>query len=121
MYGQPKVHKPDIPLREIVDSTGSVTKEIDRYISRILLQYVGKTEYHVKNSSHFVQMIKDLKVEEDEILVSYDVTALYPSVPQEEAINIIYETMANDKEFEKKTTMTARHVTELLKLCVKTT
>ena len=121
MYGQPKVHKPDIPLREIVDCTGSVTKEIDRYISRILLQYVGKTEYHVKNSSHFVQMIKDLKVEEDEILVSYDVTALYPSVPQEEAINIIYETMVNDKDLEKKTTMTARHVTELLKLCVKTT
>ena len=27
MYGQPKVHKQNYPLREIVDSTGSVTKE----------------------------------------------------------------------------------------------
>ena len=47
MYGQPKVHKQNYPLREIVDSTGSVTKEIDKYISKILLKYVGKTPHWI--------------------------------------------------------------------------
>ena len=81
MYGQPKVHKQGNPLREIVDSTGSAAKETDRFISKIIKQYVGKSEYYVKNSAHFAEMTKDLRVEEDEILVSYDVTTLYPSVP----------------------------------------
>ena len=81
MYGQPKIHKENNPLREIVDSTSSVAKECDKYISKILLKYTGKSPYYVKDSAHFAEMMKDLTVEEDEILVSYDVTALYPSVP----------------------------------------
>ena len=66
-------------------------------------------------------MIKDLRVENDEILVSYDVTALYPSVPQDEAIELIYEKMKNDKDLPKKTTMTAENVIKLFKLCVQKT
>ena len=102
MYGQPKIHKANYPLREIVDSTGSVAKEVDKYISRILKKYVGKTEYYVKNSAHFVESIKDMKVEDDEILVSYDVTALYPSVPQNEAIDIIHEILSGDENLREK-------------------
>ena len=66
-------------------------------------------------------MIKDLRVEEDEILVSYHVTALYPSVPQEEAIEIFYQQMKNDPNLSEKTTMSAENVIELFKICVKTT
>ena len=86
MYGQPKIHKTGYPLREIVDGCGGVTKDMDKYISKIIKRYVGKGEYYVRNSAHFVGMIKDMEVNEDEMLVSYDVTALYPSVPQDEAI-----------------------------------
>ena len=64
-------------------------------------------------------MIKDLRVEEDECLVSYDVTALYPSVPQDEAIDIIYEFLINDHELKKKTSMSPQSIIELYKICVK--
>ena len=102
MYGQRKIHKANYPLRETVDSTGSLVKEVDRFISKILKKYVGKTEYYVKNSAHFVSMIKDMKVEEDEVLVSYDITALYPSVPQDEAIDIIHKVLRNDENLDEK-------------------
>ena len=37
IHGHPKIHKPPhYPLREIVDSTGGVTKNVDKHISRIL-------------------------------------------------------------------------------------
>jgi hypothetical protein len=51
MYGQPKIHKENYPLREIVDSTGSVAKEVDKFISKILKQYTGKTEHCQKFST----------------------------------------------------------------------
>ena len=121
MYGQPKVHKANYPLREIVDSTGSVTKPIDKYISKIIQKYVGKTPYYVKNSAHFVEMIKDLTVEDDEILVSYDVVALYPSVPQDEALDIIHQVMREDTNFGEKTSMTVENVMKLFRLCLRKT
>ena len=121
MYGQPKIHKADYPLREIVDSTGSVAKEIDKYLSKIFQKYVGKTPYYVKNSAHFASLVKDLRVEEDEILVSYDVTALYPSVPQDEAIDVIHQLMLDDENLHEKTTMSVNNVIELFKICVQTT
>ena len=121
MYGQPKIHKANYPLREIVDSTGSVAKEVDKYISKILQKYVGKTDYYIKNSAHFAETIKDLRVEEDETLVSYDVEALYPSVPQLEAIDIFHQLMLNDPNLSSKTTMTANNIIILFKICVKTT
>jgi len=121
MYGQPKIHKEGYPMREIVDGCGSVTKEIDRYLSRIFKTYVGETEHYVRNSSHFVSMIRDLRVEEDEVMVSYDVKALYPSIPQEEAIRLLYELIKDDKELDKKTKMSAESIIELFKTCVKKT
>jgi hypothetical protein len=66
-------------------------------------------------------MIKDLTVEEDEILVSYDVTALYPSVPQDEAIEIFHQAMINDEELERKTSVSAENIITLFKICVHTT
>ena len=75
----------------------------------------------MKNFAHFVESIKDLKVEEDEILVSYDNTALYPGVPQNEAINIIHEILTGNENLKEKTSLSADNVIELFKICVKTT
>ena len=89
MHGHPKIHKADYPLREIVDGTGGVVKQVDKFLSQIIKQYVKDTDYYVKNSTDFVEKVKDETVADDEVLVSYDVTALYPSVPQDEAIEIV--------------------------------
>ena len=89
MFGQPKIHKQNYPLREVVDSYGSPTKEINTHIAKIIQPLVGKTRHYVKNSQHFKEKIENMTVEDSETLVSYDVTALYPSVPQGEAIELI--------------------------------
>ena len=53
MYGQPKIHKENYPMREIVDSTGGVTKNIDKYIASIIKTYTGKSQYYVKKLCSF--------------------------------------------------------------------
>ena len=121
LFGQPKIHKDGYPLREILNSNGGVTKETDKYISKIIKTYVGDSPYYVKNSAHFVESIKDLKVEEDEILVSFDVTALYPSIPQKKAIELVKDLLMRDENLAKKTKITARNLVELYEICVKQT
>ena len=89
LYGQPKIHKDGYPLREIVDGTGSVTHNTDKFIGSIIKHYAADNEFTLKNSADYVERWKDIKVAEDEILVSYDVVSLYTSVPQDQAMNLV--------------------------------
>ena len=91
MKGRPKIHKDGNPLREIVDSKDSVTKGVDKHLSKIFKHYAEENPYRIKNSEEFVELIKNRKIEDDEIMVSYDVVALYPSIPQDEAIQVLYD------------------------------
>ena len=75
----------------------------------------------MKNSAQFVTKLGDLKVEDDEILVSYDVTALYPSVSQNEAMEVIRQLMLNDENLQEKTSMSIENFIGLFKICVQTT
>ena len=52
---------------------------------------VGKSEHHVKTSKHFALIIKDKKVEQYIILVSYDVSVLFSSVSVYNALTVIYK------------------------------
>ena len=92
-YGLPKVHKTGIPLRPIVSSIGSISYETTKELSKILKPLVGKTPYSVKNTEDFIQSIKDIRLQKDECMVSYDMEALFTSVPVKPAIAIIQQKM----------------------------
>ena len=121
IWGAPKVHKEGYPLREIVDSVNSITKPADKYISKIIKTYRGNTQHHINNSTDFINKIKDIKVEADETIVSYDVVALYPSIPQDEAIHLVHNKMLNDTQLHQKTPMSPDEAVQLFKTCVQTT
>ena len=88
-YGFPKIHKGDIPLRPIVSSRGSISYEVAKELSRILRPLVGKSPHHIKNTGDFVQQVRGIKLQPIECITSYDVSALFTSVPIESAITII--------------------------------
>ena len=100
---------------------GSIFKEVEKHISKIIKPLTGKTPYYVKNSQDFVNKVKDTVVEEEETLVSYDVTALYPSVPQDEAIDLIQIRLQNDVTLKDRTQMTPNHIVDLFRICVHNT
>ena len=79
-YGLPKIHKEGRPLRPIVSSCGSITYPSSKLLSKILGPLVGKTDHHVLNSKEFVKKVKDERIEEDEVIVSYDVVSLFTSI-----------------------------------------
>ena len=57
-------------------------------------------------------------MEEDEVLVSFDVKSLFTSVPVKDAINVIKEITEQDPNFEHKTEITANTLTEMLQVCL---
>ena len=98
----PKSTSPALSNTEIVDSTVVVTKNVDKYISQILKQYIKETDHYIKNSKDFVNKCRDMKVETDETLILYDVMPLYPSVPQREAFQVFHHELIPNNILETK-------------------
>ena len=89
IYGLPKIHKPEFPLRPIVSCIGAPSYQLSKHNASLISPLAGKTDSHMKNSKHFVELMVGLRVEEDEMLVSFNVTSLFTNVPINEAVQVI--------------------------------
>ena len=104
-YGLPKIHKPDTPLRPIVSSCGSVTYGVAKELAKILKPLVGKSPHHITSTQDFVEQAKHIKLEPGECLSSYDVSALFTSVPIDPSLNIIKDLLDKDNTLKERTVM----------------
>ena len=108
-------------MRPIVSSRGSISYEVAKELARILKPLVGSSPHHIKNMGDFIDQIKHVTLQANEIITSYDVSALFTSVPIESAINIIQRRMELDRKLHSRITMKVEHIISLLEFCLKTT
>ena len=120
-YGTVKLHKPLTPLRPVVATRGSATYNLEKHLAKILRPLVGSSERYIKDTAHLVESLKDIKLVEDEILVSFDVKSLFTSIPVNETIEICRERLEKDETLEERTKMDVPTIIQLLRLCVNST
>ena len=120
-YGLPKIHKAGIPLRPIISSIGTVTYNTAKELARILKPLVGLSNHHIQNTMDFVEQIKEVKLKKEESMVSYDVTALFTSVPIPPVLKIIEDKLNEDKDLPQRTSMNTRHIIRLFEFCLRST
>ena len=105
IYGLPKICKPDTPLRPIVSSCGSVTYGVAKELANILKPLVGKSPHHINSTQDFVEQAKHITLAPGECLSSYDVSALFTSVPVDPALNIFKDLLEKDNTLKERTLM----------------
>lgn len=116
IYGLPKIHKKETPLRPICSSINSPSYNLCKYLVDILKNLTKNSLYNVKDAIEFKSRIYDIKIEKDETLISFDVVSLFPSVPVNLAMKII------DNKWnilEKYTRIPKDTFMELLTFCIK--
>jgi len=96
LYGLPKVHKDNHPLRPICSSVNSYNYKLASELASILSPYT-KNSFTVKNSFTFVNGIKELTVDES-FLCSFDVKSLFTSIPLNETIEIALNYLFRDSD-----------------------
>ena len=73
----------------------------------------------VKNSSTFVEEAKEWNIDKDEIQVSYDVVALYPSVPIKKAIENLMDILKEDQDdLKTRTIFELKHIKLMVEVCL---
>jgi hypothetical protein len=121
LYGLPKIHKPDIPLRPIVSSIGSPCYVVAGLLHKILVPLIGNTDSFVKNSEHLIQLLEDINLRNWDILVSFDVLSLFTNVPVAEILQVIKNKLCMDPTVSDPSPLQVDDVMELLEVCMKTT
>ena len=96
LYGLPKIHKEGFPLRPIVSNTGAPTYQLSKYLAGILSQLTGNSAHHVKNAFHFVRILESLRVQPEDLLVSFDVVSLFTNVPIVDSLEILSHHFEDD-------------------------
>ena len=91
-----------------------------KHLAKLLNHRVGKSKYHIKNSEHLVKLLKDISLEEDDVFVSYDVTALFTSVHCAEVVHIAVDRAKKDHEWYNRTKLTPEAMGELLTFSLNT-
>lgn len=97
--GLPKIHKPGQEMREIISAEGSPTHKLAKWLVQEF-QSMPKPfpTSSVKNTQEFTQkLLESGTIEEDEIMVSFDVAALFPSVPVKDALNLLEDWLLPQK------------------------
>ena len=95
-YGIPKIHKKFVnvpPVRPIVTQCNSILKPIAQFIDHILQPLAQSYPDYLHNSTVLSQILQNLHVPDDAILATVDVKSLYPSIPQTEMLQVIYDEM----------------------------
>ena len=123
LYGLPKIHKNDVPVRHICSAVDSPCHEMAKALVPILEPLVGNTSTFVKNGSQFVQLLKErwTKVSSDAMLVSFDVVGLFPSIPIEEALDVVHDRLKKDKSLKYRTDLKPDEVFEMVRHCIQWT
>jgi len=96
-YGLPKIHKSDVPLRPIVSSIGSPTYKLAKYLNTLITPLAGLTPSYVKDSKHFVDDIKTIHIQPNEVMVSFDIKSLFMNVPVDKALEVILQRLTEDE------------------------
>ena len=79
LYGLPKLHKKDTPLRSVMSATKTVGYGLGKVLTR-RLNHLRQSPYVVKDSFDFVEKIKK-STNADKTMVSVDVKSLFTNVP----------------------------------------
>ena len=93
LYGTAKVHKTAIPARPVLSMPGSAYHKIGDQVAQWLSTV---PECGINTSTRSISStLKDIQLEDDEEIVSFDVSSLYTNVPVMEAINVCADLLYN--------------------------
>jgi hypothetical protein len=101
LYGLPTIHKPDIPLRPIFSSIGSPCYAL----ADILGLLACNTDSFVKNSEHFIKLIQEMNLQNEDYLISFDIVSLFTNVPVKEVLQVTTNRLNTDPSFPECSTL----------------
>ena len=121
VYGLPKIHKANTPLRPIASCVKTFAYDASAFLANILSPLTGNSDFTVTNSAHFASVISSEKIQDHEIMVSFDVESLFTNVPIEGPVQAALRKLESDPTLADRTTLTPAQIANLLDFVLRST
>nr|CAH8864108.1 unnamed protein product [Trichobilharzia regenti] len=115
-YGRLKLDNPNIPLRPIVSLPAKPTYNLSKKLFRKLNYLTESCDHSINSSIQFLEKIKNIKVEDKQMMVSFDVIALYTSISAKVATETMQQLLYSNENIKTQCSSWI----ELIKLCLTT-
>jgi Reverse transcriptase (RNA-dependent DNA polymerase) len=89
IYGAPKTHKPGNKMRPITSNIDAPSEIAAKRLVKQFKEFQGPPGFYVENTLDAIKKLENIQIEDDECMVSFDVTALFPNVPIEDALLLL--------------------------------
>ena len=114
MYCQPKIHKANRPMRPIISAYNTPASGLGRFMACFLRNvFRPANNYTIKNSTELIDSIRNSSFDERHIMVSFDVTNLYASVPITSTMQILHKHLT-DNDFDLNTIKSILELVEVV-------
>ena len=111
IYGLPKPHKPDIPLKPIISALGSAPHNIAKLLAKLLSPLLGNiSNAHLKNSGSLLNKLTDIDMH-NKYFASLDIKSSYTNITVNKCIEGLHNYLR------KSDTTFPLPITKLIKIC----
>nr|VZI41221.1 unnamed protein product [Spirometra erinaceieuropaei] len=107
-----------VPLRPIVSLKGTPTYGVAKWLFRRLKFLTADSDTTVCSSTQFLEKLKGVSLLPNEVMVSFDVTSLFTSIPQDLAIEAV-QLLLRNKYNETENRLEHVQVLQHLKFCLR--
>lgn len=116
LYCLPKTHKDttNLKMRPIVSNCNAPTENISKWLVNEFNRYPKPTGLYVENCHEFCDKMKNVRVGENESIVSFDVESLFPSIPIPDTLIILENWLLEHEPSKPKRDL----LQKLTKLCM---
>lgn len=90
IYGLFKQHKPGNTFRPIVSNINSPTTNLSKWLCKRFVNLNQFDKFSVKNSLDLIDNLKDVELNENERLVSFDIKSYFSNVPKAGALDALH-------------------------------
>ena len=99
IYGLPKIHKENLPLRPVLSAIGTHNYNLAKYLTDIITPVSNsKNCYSAKDTFDFISRISKAEIA-NKYMVSFDVESLFTNVPLDEVIGICAERLYHSNDY----------------------
>ena len=106
---------------QLVWEESNLSPGVAKLLNRVLKPFVGKFSHHIQSISDFVNKAKGITLQLGECLTSYDVTALFTSIPIDPALKTIKDLLEKDEKLSDRTVFLVQRIIKLLRFCLHNT
>ncbi len=116
-----KHHKPNNPLRPIVTCRHTALYNTSKFLTDIFSLLQNQNGYSVSNSTEFTTKRHDINIDDEEIMVSFDVVSLFTAIPVDRACEHIRNKLVKDTTLQHRTELTVDDIIDLLRFTLSNT